>query len=326
MRGLVQRFAAVFQLTRVTGAFAAVANVWFVIAWSRSFAEEPGTGVLDVSHPWILYGCSAVSALGLYAFGATLNDVIDAKRDRTLRPNRPLAAERISIESALSLAVGTLLVAILGAAALGMPAVLLTVLVAGAITAYNAAGRFVPAFGLPMLSVVYAGHMIVPNVNLVFTWPVVLVMTHALLIGLVSHLLERRSPRLSVRAVLFALAGWALSAAWLLWSGPAQQPDGAIWPEWTPLSVLAWVGGTVVLLVIVCVRRISRLGSGPRVAEKIRRYGSLWPAFYACAWLVGAGQVTAAVPLIGLAVAGVLGMTLLREAYSIVEQPLEFRA
>ncbi len=37
------------------------------------------------------------------------------------------------------------------------------------------------------------------------------------------------------------------------------------------------------------VRRVRALGAGPRAAEKVSRYGSLWLALYACAWLLGAG-------------------------------------
>jgi len=46
---------------------------------------------------------------------------------------------------------------------------------------------------------------------------------------------------------------------------------------------------------------------------------------YACAWLVGAGKTGEAWPLIALLAVGVLGMTILREAYAMVEEPIEFR-
>ncbi|MEO1583405.1 MAG: UbiA family prenyltransferase [Planctomycetota bacterium] len=324
MRQVLQRLASVVQLTRVTGAFAAVANVWFVVVWTRSFAEEQGTPEIVEPPLWVPLAGSAVTALGLFAFGATLNDVIDAKRDRRLRPDRPLASERVSIELAMGLAIGTLLVAVLGSLTLGESATLLTVLVAIAVTGYNVAGRFIPALGLPLLSVVYAGHMLVPNVQLVFTWPVLLVLGHALVIGLVSHIVSGRTPRLSVRAIAFTVAGWAGCSALLLWIGPSRGLGGGVWPEWVPLSVLIWIGASVTVLIFMCARRLARLGSGRRAAEKIQRYGTLWPAVYACVWMVGSGELSGAWPLLTLAMAGVLGMTILREAYSLVEEPIEF--
>lgn len=321
MRGLIQRVAPVLQLTRVTGAFAAVANVWFVIVWTRAFEEEPGTRQLAERPAWALLAGGAVAALGLYAFGAALNDILDAKRDRTLRPNRPLAAERISEEIAMSVVVGTLVCAVLGALVLGAEAVTLTAVAAIGITVYNVAGKFVPAVGLPVLALVYAGHMLAPNHALVFTLPVWLVMTHAMAVGGLAHVMERRVPRLSPRAVSFAAAGWAACSAALLARGSGE----GIWPGWVPWQAVLWVGAGAGLFTLVCASRMHRLGFNERSGEKVRRYGTLWPAVYACTWLVGAGKLGEAWPLLALLAIGVVGMTALREAYAMVEEPIEFR-
>ena len=48
-------------------------------------------------------------------------------------------------------------------------------------------------------------------------------------------------------------------------------------------------------------------------------------ALYACAWLLGSGKWGAGLLLAGLAVAGFLGMTILREVYGLVEQPMGYR-
>lgn len=327
MRGLIQRVAPVLQLTRVTGAFSAVANVWFVIVWTRAFDQEPGTRQIAERSLWVLLLGGAVAALGLYAFGAALNDILDAKRDRTLRPNRPLASERISEEIAMSVVVGTLVCAILGSLVLGAEAVTLTSIAAVGITIYNVAGKFVPAIGLPVLALVYAGHMLAPNYALHFTLPVWLVMTHAMVVGGLAHTMEHRVPRLSTRAVMFAVAGWAVCSAVLLARGSAgiEGEGGGIWPAWVPWTTIIWVAATSAVFTLVCLRRIKRLGFGEKSGEKIRRYGTLWPAVYACAWLVGAGKSAEAWPLIALLAVGVLGMTILREAYAIVEEPIEFR-
>lgn len=325
MRPVIQRMVPVLQLTRVTGAFSAVANVWFVIVWTRAFTEEPGTEAIRERPLWVLLTGGAVTALGLFTFGAGLNDILDAKRDRTLRPNRPLAADRISEEIAISVVIGTLILSVLGALLLGPEAVLLTSIVAIGVTIYNVAGKFVPAIGLPVLAVVYAGHMLAPNVELVFVWPVWLVMTHAMIVGGLAHVMERRVPRLSPRAVIFAIAGWAACSAALIWKSELGEVSPRFWPDWVPLSAGVWVLAMVVVFAAMCLRRVARLGFNDKSGEKVRRYGTLWPAVYACAWLVGAQQAQEAWPLIALLVVGILGMTALREAYALVEEPIEFR-
>lgn len=325
MRTLIQRLAPVLQLTRVTGAFAAVANVWFVIVWTRAFPAEPGTIQIAEGSLWVLLVAGAVMALGLYAFGAAMNDILDAKRDRTLRPNRPLASEQISEELAMGLVVGTMMASVLGALVLGPEAVAITAVVALGVMMYNVAGKFVPAFGFPILALVYAGHMLAPNMHLVFVWPIWLVMTHAMIVSVAAHAMEHRVPRISPRAIVFAIAGWALSSALLFASGPLRNTESLLWPDWVPMRSLIWVAAAVLLFVVMCLRRIMRLGIGDRSGEKVRRYGTLWPAIYACAWLVGAGKLHNAWPLLALTVLGVLGMTALREAYAFVEEPIEFR-
>ena len=218
---------------------------------------------------------------------------------------------------------GSLIVAVLGATAFGTLAVLLTLLVALAILVFNVLGKFVPGFGMVLLGVIYAGHMLTPNVHARFLIPVWLVMTHALVLAGLTHRLARRSPPISRRAFVFALIGWAGvsgALAMLMWARA-----GTLWPEW--VSATAWVGPAVLagLFVAMVVRRVRTLGVGPRAAEKVSRYGSLWLALYACAWLMGAGQLRAMAVMGVLAGAGFLGMTMLRELYALGEHPVGYR-
>jgi hypothetical protein len=333
MRRVLQELSPVLHLTRVTSAFAAVGNVWFVILWTLAHtpAQEPGAPSLQDRPLWMLLAGGAVAALGLFAFGAAANDVIDVKRDRILRPDRPLAAGRMSVEAATTLVAGTLIAATLGATVFGVQAVLLTLVVAAAILVFNLAGKFVPAFGLVIIGLIYAGHMLIPNVRLRFIWPVWLVMTHALVISAVAHQLSRKVPPISRRAALAAVAGWAFWSAVLLY---AQAPDPAagmrgafrhLWPEWVPRSAAIGPAVLAVLFAVVAWRKTRGSRSGVQAAEKVGRYGSLWLTLYACAWLWGAGLRTKGMILAGLAAAGFLGMTVLRELYGWLEQPVGYR-
>jgi hypothetical protein len=120
------------------------------------------------------------------------------------------------------------------------------------------------------------------------------------------------------------VCGWAFWSAVLLWVQWRRQTNG-VWPEFvTPWAAV----GPVVLGAVFAVSawvRVRKIGYGVRAAEKINRYGSLWLALYACAWLLGAGQWRAGLLLVALAAAGFLGMTVLRELYGLVEEPMGYR-
>src|SRR4051812_1828826 len=133
MREALLRIAPVLHLTRVTTAFGVVANTWFVILWSLANREhEPGAEGLR-GPLWLELLAGALVALGLFGFGAALNDILDLKRDRTFHPERPLASGEISMEGAVAFVVVAMIAAVLGATAFGTGAVLLTLVLQGAI-------------------------------------------------------------------------------------------------------------------------------------------------------------------------------------------------
>ena len=116
-----------------------------------------------------------------------------------MHPNRPLASGQVTQDTALFLVAGSLVAAILGATVFGTSGVLLSLLIATAIMGFNAAGKFIPAIGLILLGLIYAGHMVIPNVRFVFVWPVVLVLTHSLVVAALVHVVSGKTPPISRR-------------------------------------------------------------------------------------------------------------------------------
>ncbi|MAY75019.1 MAG: hypothetical protein CMJ31_09955 [Phycisphaerae bacterium] len=182
-----------------------------------------------------------------------------------------------------------------------------------------------------LIGVVYAAHMLTPNIGLRFLWPVWLVMTHALGVNAAAHFIGRKRPPISRRAIAFAVASWlGLSVAMIAVMrsrAPEAERDtlAAVWPADVPVVA---IGAQVVLaglFVMIAVRRVRSTGMGARAADKVTRYGALWLCLYACVWLYATGAIKEALVMSGLAVSGFLGMSLLREAYSAMEHPSGYR-
>lgn len=323
MLRLMARLAPVLRLARVTTAFAAVSNVWFVILWTRANFQEDGHEALAAPPLWLVLAGGALVAVGLYAFGAALNDILDLRRDRAFRPERPLPSGEVSVETAVWVVAGTLLLALLGATALGIGPVLMTLVIACGILFFNAMARFVPSIGLVVLGLLYAGHTTIPNVFLIFTLPVWLVMTHSLAVAAAVHAVGRRRPRLTRRALVAAAAGWVFWSCVII--GVGWWRAGVFWPGWVNPWALVGPAALAGLFVFLALHKARAAKNDAMAAEKLSRYGALWLALYNAAWMLGQGDLREAAVLGALAACGFVGMTILRELYGIVEKPLGYR-
>ena len=86
---MLYRLLALLQLTRAALAFTAIADVWTVLL--LRLKPEQGGGP-EPSMLWTILQmlvASLVSA-GLYGFGMSLNDLLDARHDRLFAPRRPI--------------------------------------------------------------------------------------------------------------------------------------------------------------------------------------------------------------------------------------------
>lgn len=329
------------RLTRFSTAFAAVSNVWFVILWSRAAAELPGRhewpppSILELPL-WTLLAGGAVSAACLYAFGAALNDVLDADRDRAMRRQRPVAQGEVGSSAAVLTVAGTLIGSGLGATVFGIGGVIVTLLVSAAILGFNAAARFFPGFGLVLVAAIYGAHAMAPNPHLAFVWPIWFLMTHALVVSGAAQVLGRRLPPLTRPAMWTAGAGWLATSAVLIAVGylrstgpisldPQPGVERVLWPEWVPWWAAIAPLALAVAFGLFVRRRLAGTDPGPRAAEKITRYGALWLPLYGVAWLAAIGAWLEAAVLAGLALGGTIGLTTVREVRTLIERPVEFR-
>lgn len=325
MDTLVARISPILHLTRVTMAFAAVGNVWFVVLWTRATAMERDFAAppLVRDELWLVLLGAAAYAIGLFTFATALNDTLDVRRDRAINPDKPLASGRLSLETAVGVVAGSLLLAVLGSTVLGLPAVLMCLFSTFTILVHNTAARFVPQIGLVTLGLVYGAHMMTANAYLVFVWPVLLVMAHALLLGAVTHRLEGKRPRLTRPVLAAAALGWLFWSGVLLYVGAMRA--GEAWPAWVSPAAAVGPALLAVAFAVFAWNKARITVDQRRAADKLRRYGAFWVTLYGVAWMIGTGHNHEAMLLAALAGAGLLGMTILREVYGLIEHPIGYR-
>ncbi len=174
MRRLILKILTAIQLTRLTIAFGAVSDLWFVILFTQARGEYTHVDIHSMPLAFAL-AAGAIVAIGLFAYGAALNDVLDVRHDTTFRPDRPIPAGRIKVVQAIIVTVGALIVAVLAAAGMAPSAVYIALFAAAGLLFYNATGKYIPSVGVITIGLVHAAHMFIPNHDLSFTLPVWLV-------------------------------------------------------------------------------------------------------------------------------------------------------
>ena len=322
MASMLVKLVTAVQLTRLTMAFGAVADVWFIILLTRAMPGYEHVPVYSMNLAGAL-AAGAVVAVGLFAYGASLNDILDVRHDSAFSPQRPIPAGRIRLGQAVVVTIAALIIAVLGGAALGTWALWITLFTAAGILFYNAAGKYIPAIGLVTIGLVHVSHMLIPNAHLRFTWPVWLILTHAMAIATVVHVLEEKRPRLTVRSGVAALTGWVFWSALVIGWGAVQE-DRGLWPEQAEPWAVLWPLLTALAFVAVAWWKVSGV-HGAAAAEKLKRYGAMWQALYGAAWLAALGLSTQAVWIGGFAIAGFGAMTFIKEITGLSSRPLVYR-
>ena len=322
MASMLVKLVTAIQLTRLTMAFGAVADVWFIILLTQAMPVYEHVPVYDMNLAGAL-AAGAVVAVGLFAYGASLNDILDVRHDAAFSPQRPIPAGRIRLGQAVVVTIGALMIAVLGGAALGTWALWITLLTAAGILFYNAAGKYIPAIGLVTIGLVHVTHMLIPNAHLQFTWPVWLVMTHAMAIATIVHVLEQKRPRLTLRGGISALLGWVFWSVLVIGWGMMQE-DRQLWPEQADPWAVLWPVLTALAFVAVAWWKVSGV-HGAAAAEKLKRYGAMWQALYGAAWLAALGLTAQAVWIGGFAIAGFGAMTFIKEITGLSSRPLVYR-
>lgn len=318
-RGL-DKLVAILQVSRVAMVFTAIADIWVIALLSLSHRGTwRVTPALETIGPGLLLATTAAVAGGLYVFGMTLNDVMDARRDRIFAPDRPIPARRISIAAATAIAVGALLVAIAASIPLGAMSTMLCLITAGLILFYNAFGKHLGGIGIVTLGLVRSVNMLIANPSLGYMWPVWLTMTHVVGLSAAAHRLEGKRPRLHGAQIWITAIGWAfVTVVMMLWmhrhnTSPPDRP----WMWAGPVAAMA-------VFTIIGIITQRKAPSEPAAGALLIKRGLLWLIIYDAAWLASDGLWWQMGAVIALLPAALATMHLTRHLKAITT-PAEFR-
>ena len=313
---------AALKLTRFSVAIGAIADIWLVLLITKNDSGYVATSVYSLPW-WPSIIAAAVVAIGMCGFAASLNDTVDARHDATFHPSRPIPSGWISMAQAVVLMVCSLLLALLATSFLGTWPVQMGLLTAAAILFYNIVGKHVPAIGLVTVGLIYASHMLIVNIELTFTLPVWMVMTHAMICATAMYLLEDKRPRLSFRGWMGVLCGWIFWSM-VLFSGPLLR-NGSLLPDGMEVVSLLWPLAAVAGFAVTMRWKMLGAPTSNIAAEKIRRYGALWQCVYAASWLMALQLYTPAMWMFGFAIASFVIVMVVKEATGATGKPISWR-
>ncbi|MCC6581585.1 MAG: hypothetical protein IT440_14220 [Phycisphaeraceae bacterium] len=314
------------HLVRPELAFSAVSNAWLVTALGMPGRVLPAGEALPPS-AWEMalhWPLAAAIALGLTLYGIYLNDLLDIRHDRAFRPQRPLPSGWISSRGATMTATLGLVLALGAASFVGRLSSAACVLTALAILFYNATGKYLPAVGLVSLGLIRALMMLTLAPDLIYTWPVCLVLSHVIFCSTLAYGIEGKRPRLHGGDAAQVFIGWAF---WmLLLVGGMVWRDGLALPGHSQVGILPMLA--VTLFVVGSWRilgpRLTDLRARRALAGRYHHYAMAWLIVYDIAWLIGMGRWGQAMAH-GVLLLLALGAAPLATAMARHAEPLSYR-
>jgi 4-hydroxybenzoate polyprenyltransferase len=295
------RLLALLQLTRFALAFTAIADAWAVLLLRIPGSEAPPMWLLIVQ--MILTG---IVSTGLYGFGMTLNDLLDARRDRIFAPRRPIPSGRIKIRWAIVVAILLMMGSLFAAAAITpvrivslreQPALrdfvpwsfIFAFATAMLIVFYDATSKYLGGLGLVTLGAIRALHCLIGNPRTPLLFLSMFLLTHVIVVSTIAYRLENKRPRLRRWDVVTVVVGIVIGnglAIWYMWlRGVFAEPISAI--LWMLIGPLA----AAVIYTGWAFRQLRNANRTPREkGERLMLMGLFWLFIYDASMLLTNGQ------------------------------------
>ena len=200
---------ALFQIMRVALALTAVADVWTLM-----LLNIPGQPA--IKDPVTQFVLAALASFFLYAFGMTLNDLLDSRRDRLFAPWRPIPSGRLGVPAVIVLSLVLMLLGLFSATLLSWfepinfpVALTLAMMVSLLIVFYNATGKFLGYVGFIALGLIRGVNCLIGRPNAGFLILSLFLFTHIAVATAISYRLESKRPRLRIAGIWKLLIGVA---------------------------------------------------------------------------------------------------------------------
>ena len=305
---LSQRLLTLLQLTRMALVFTAIADAAAEVLLRA--AARPSSLPWFESLDFPSLGAMAVTSIGLYGFGMSLNDIIDRRRDTAIAAHRPLPSGRLGLVTAHFVCAGLVALAIVGATLYagrngpgGYTSVALALLTIALITFYDFAGKYLVALGLISLGCIRFLNAMVAAPSLPMVWHPLLLLNHVTLLSAVGYHWEQKRPALTPKhwgTVLGGLAGIDISVLGIIGSRRGNGTvSGCVAALGIDHRLLAPLVAVVIFVGIAAY--IRRRNTVPRDAgQQLMLYGLLWLIVYDAAFVGAFVGLVAALCLLGL--------------------------
>jgi hypothetical protein len=323
---LSQRLLTLLQFTRFALVFTAISNGQAsMLLWARSMAGPDGDYTVFLEPRAMIW--MAVVSICLYAFGMTLNDIIDRRRDATTASDRPLPSGRLGLGTAhivcmMLLACGCLAGVLLSRELpRGSLSLILLAGVATLIIFYDLAGKYLISLGLITLGLIRFFHASLPAPTMPMPWHPILLLNHVTLISLVAYAWEQKRPTLTRRHVAITLSGLAAANALMIAALSKRFHDRP--GDWlADLSIapgLAWPALAAGVFVLVGLWIRASLGATRGAGKTLMLVGLLWLIVYDVSFVAAEVATTPAVLLATLFPVSYVSVKILRGWGRLIE-------
>ncbi len=283
------RLFTLLQFTRIALVFTAISNGWASMLLQNWALQKQGRPP-SLSVAYVV--AMTVVSICLYAFGMSLNDLIDRRRDTQIAPGRPLPSGRISVRMGhvicalfglLALAAGVWMVVLHPGQRMSIVILAWTI---GLIIVYDFAGKYLVAPGLIVLGLIRFFHATIAAPTLEFPWQAILLLVHVTLLSTVCYQLEGKRPRLSLRHWVWVIGGLVLVVggllAWLVY-----QRGGPVWATlWITRGLLP-VAAAIVTFIGLAITIRFQARDDRAAGRSLMLYGLLWLIVYDASFAYG---------------------------------------
>jgi len=293
LTSLSRRLLTLLQLTRMALVFTAIADSQAALLLATAAGLGEGQSLRDALHPGLM-AAVALTSVGLYGFGMSLNDIIDRRRDQQIAAFRPLPSGRIRLGTAHAIC-GLLALAALGGGVLQRTwggnhvSLLLVVFTLALIAFYDLAGKYLVGPGLLTLGLVRFFHALIPAASMremdpttlwvPVIWHPLLLLNHVVILSTVAYAWEEKRPPLTRRhwwGVFGALA--AIDALVVLWRW--RTGSGTFLQRLNLRPELVLPAAAAVLFIALSWRVRSKSATSREAGQKVMLYGLLWLIAY----------------------------------------------